>query len=140
MTDGIVTNCTFSKNQYKGNYGVEGAGAIEMSVGTLINCIFWGDSANVGPTEITPNATSIKNCVIQGGYSGSGAVDSIFTFDPLLGTLGNYGGLVATIPIETNSPARDKGTTAVPAGVDISKDARGSSRDSKPDIGAYEVQ
>jgi len=84
---------------------------------------------------------TIKNCVIQGGYTGPGTTDSIITLDPSLGPLQNNGGFVPTIAIPAGSPAKDAGTTSVPVGIDISTDARGVLRsDGKPDIGAFEVQ
>ncbi len=109
------------------------------SSGIITNCIFWNDSAvNVAP-EIYGRVSSIRYSVVQGGYPGTPG--PIFTGDPLLGSFGDYGGPVPTIPIDTAGSAYNTGTLDVPSGVDISTDARGLSRsDGMPDIGAFEVQ
>jgi hypothetical protein len=128
----VIVNCTFFNNIHEPERS-----AIYLSDSRIIiNSILWENSI-----ELTGNPKLVKNCIIQNGYTGPGTIDSLFTDDPLLGTLGNNGGPVPIIPIASNSPARDMGTTSVPSVVDISIDARGYVRsDGKPDIGAYEVQ
>lgn len=143
MVSGFLTNCTFTQNNVISETITNGGGALYLPSTrdkTITNCIFWNDSADSN-SEILGDATSIKNCIVQGGYNGSGIVDSIIDMDPLLGTLTNNGGFVPTIAIDPASPARNSGTTAVPAGIAISTDARGFPRsDGHPDIGAFEVQ
>ncbi|MBN1128235.1 MAG: hypothetical protein JXA71_04580, partial [Chitinispirillaceae bacterium] len=146
MNGGSLINCTFTQNT--ANTGSSSGGAVFDSgstsyKSTLLNCLFWGDSASSSPeyyndSNLTP---TLKNCIIQNGYTGPGTLDSIFTFDPQLDSLRDNGGPVPTCAIPANSPARNAGTSNIPAGIDISTDARGMPRsDGKPDIGAYEVQ
>jgi hypothetical protein len=135
----LVTNCTFTRNSAQFD------GAYHGTSGILTNCIFWGDSAadpeNSGallPFELSAGIPTVKNCIISGGYTGGMA---IIDQNPILGPLADNGDLVPTCAIPFDSPAKDAGTITVPTGVDISKDGRGMPRsDSKPDLGAYEVQ
>lgn len=92
-----------------------------------INCIVWGNWA----TTSSPQASGpIGYSIVQGGYTGTGNLDS----DPLLMPLDNYGGNVPTIAIFPDSPAINAGTPSIPT-----VDQRGYSRlDSPRDIGAYE--
>jgi hypothetical protein len=135
----IVTNCTFTNNSSTygpAYYGVKGI---------LTNCIFWGDTArdtrilhSAVPAELPAGLLNVRNCIVCGGYPGG---ISIINADPRLGSLMNNGGGVPTCAIPEDSPARDAGTTQVPAGVDILRDGNCMPRsDGKPDIGAYEVQ
>jgi hypothetical protein len=117
-----VTNCTFSENQaYYGGGIFNHSGAVQV-----YDTILWGN----GSSEITEysGTVTVANCVVEGGYGSS------MTADPLLGTLGNYGGDTETIPLLPGSSAIDAGaaTTAT------ATDQRGISRGSTPDIGAFE--
>jgi hypothetical protein len=141
-----LTNCTFTANVASIRGGAvydSSAGSSDSTKSTLHNCIFWGNSAPANP-EINCGAFTmpiIKNCVVAGGCSGPGTIDSIIILDPKLGPLQDNAGPVHTCAIPGDSPAKDAGTTNVPVGIDISTDARGFPRsDGKPDIGAYEVQ
>lgn len=131
-----VVNCTFTGN----TSGAGGAIAAVDSSLTAVNSIFWGNSSEA---ELSVNETmncTVQNCVVEGGFS-RGTVNSLITEDPLLGTLGDFGGPVQTIPIGDNSPARNTGTSDVPTGFDITTDGRVFPRDDgQPDIGAFEVQ
>jgi hypothetical protein len=70
------------------------------------------------------------SCIEEAAYAGS---NNNISVDPLLGTLGNYGGPVQTIPLLPGSPAIDAGTSVnIPI-----NDARGIVR-SSPDMGAFE--
>jgi predicted outer membrane repeat protein len=141
----VYTNCTFTSNVATAAGGaVYDSGTVSDSAKPIFtNCLFWNNSAPLDH-EIRTGANaapSFINCIIQDGYSGPGTVTGTITTDPLLGTFGNNGGPVFTIPIGATGSAHDAGTTAVPIGVDISTDARELPRsDGKPDIGAYEVQ
>jgi hypothetical protein len=55
--------------------------------------------------------------------------------DPRLGALGNYGGPTETLPLFSDSPAIDGGSTAA-----LARDQRGFGRTGPPDIGAFEYQ
>ena len=73
---------------------------------------------------------------MQGGCPAGSTCTNIITTDPLLGTLGNYGGFTQTIPLLAGSSAIDTGNDAVcPA-----TDQRGVTRPQGAhcDIGAYE--
>ena len=72
--------------------------------------------------------------MVQGGYAGG---TNIITADPMLGTLGNYGGSTQTIPLQPSSSAIDAGNaTYCPV-----TDQRGQARDDlQCDIGAYELK
>lgn len=131
-----LTNCTFYQNHATG--GSASGGAVDISNGSITNCIFWNNSAD-SYNEIYGSPASIKNCVIQGGYSGGGTVSNIITTDPYLGPL-TYctNSFVKISPIDNSSSAYNQGTTDVHPDVDITHDACGKLRDAQPDIGAYE--
>jgi predicted outer membrane repeat protein len=138
-------NCTFTSNVATVNGGAvcdSSTATTDSTKSTLTNCILWSNSAPQSP-ELQIGSycfPTINNCIITGGYAGTGTIASLLTTDPKLGVLSNNGGPVPTCSIASDSPARDAGTTSVPAGVDISTDARGNARsDGKPDIGAYEA-
>jgi hypothetical protein len=133
-TSSIITNCSFANNL------ATVGGAYYGSLGKITNCIFWGDSASESnfSSELSANIANVKNCIISGGYSGGILIK---TDNPNLGIFTNNGGPVPTCAIPVGSSAQNSGTTSVPAGVDISSDARGMPRsDGFPDIGAYEIQ
>jgi hypothetical protein len=138
-----IINCTFTQNRSTSNTSTAYVGALGIAGSAVVaNCIFWGDVANSN-SEIwaKSSAVSIKYCIVKGGYTGPGTLDSIFTADPLLNQLGDNGGPLQTISIPPNSPARNRGTTNLPSGVNLSTDARGQPRsDNRPDIGSFEVQ
>lgn len=140
-----LINCTFTRNKSLGRDGGSG-GAADLNSSVITNSIFWDDTSvettydSTTISEISGSSNTLRNCIIQGGYTGTGTTDSIFTDDPFLGELDTITGPVPFFPIPSNSPARDRGTADVPNGVDISTDARGYARDNQPDIGAYEVQ
>jgi hypothetical protein len=136
-----LTNCTLTDNEINSDSAVGGAlyiSNISANDVILTNCIFWENNAGYDP-EISGDASTIRNCVIQGGYSGGGDVSQLYTTDPQLGELDDNGGPVLTISITAGASAHNHGTTSVPGGVDISADARGVSRGTQPDIGAYEI-
>jgi len=100
----------------------------------LQNVILWGNNAPTGSQIYNDtSAPTVSYSVIQGGYVGG---TSIITTDPMLGTLGDYGGFTQTIPLLAGSSAIDAGY-GCPA-----TDQRGVTRPqgSQCDIGAYEYQ
>ena len=108
-----VTHCTFIDNT-RGYYGGEGGGGIfnGTSSSMVRNTILWGNTATSGP-EVYDEAGStptVEYCVIQGGYPGATNI----TDDPLLGTLGDYGGATETIPLLIGSSAIDAAETQLP--------------------------
>ncbi|MCA9936583.1 MAG: hypothetical protein KC415_21760, partial [Anaerolineales bacterium] len=126
---------TFSGNSATTNGGgMYNAG----SSPTIRNSIFWGD---VGGEIYNNSSTStVSYSVVQGGYTGG---TNIITADPMLGTLGDYGGPTETIPLLSGSSAIDAGND----GDCPTTDQRGAARGfdvagvgtTTCDIGAYEV-
>ena len=87
-----LINTTFSSNSASSN----GGGITNYANGTttIRNSIFWGNTPNqIYDFSSTP---VVSDSVVQGGYAGG---TNIITADPLLGTLGNYGGYTQTIPL-----------------------------------------
>jgi len=102
-----VTGCTFS-----GNTASLGGGMYNHSSSpTVRNTILWGDTASSG-AEIynsdTSSTPTVEHSVVEGGYTGG---TNIITADPLLGTLGDYGGSTETIPLLVGSSAIDSART-----------------------------
>jgi len=128
-----IKNCTFTNNSACASISSIG-GAIFTDAGapTVTNCIMWGDVSNDGNNEINSRPGQVINtCIIEGGYNTG---TNIISSNPLLGTLGNYGGSVLTIPVLLNSPAI---STAVVLS-DVKTDARNVIRSNTPTIGAFE--
>ena len=130
-----LMNVTFS-----GNSAGVGGGFYNYQGGTaqIRNTIFWGNTSSGSGAQIfydhfgTPN---ISDSIMQDGYAGG---TNIITDDPILGTLGNYGGSTETIPILAGSSAIDTGNDSTcPA-----TDQRGMTRPQGAhcDIGAFEYK
>ncbi len=126
----VILNVTFD-----GNTAVSQGGALNIDSGSaqIRNTIFWGNTAPTGAQIWDDGSTpSVSDSVVQGGYP---AGTNIITTDPLLGTLGNYGGFTQTIPLTTGSSAINATSSNCPA-----TDQRGVPRSNPTcDIGAYEV-
>lgn len=127
-----LTNVTFSGNSASNS----GGGLHNDNNSNLIvrNTILWGNTAPDGAQvyNIT-SAPVINDSVVEGGYAGG---TNIVTTDPMLGTLGNYGGFTETVPLLIGSSAIDTGNDAsCPA-----TDQRGIMRPQglHCDIGAFE--
>ena len=93
-----LTKVTFSGNS--ADYGDSGGGIYNDSSSspTIRDTIFWGNAASNGAQIYNNDAASspsVSESVVQGGYAGT----NIITADPLLGSLGNYGGFTQTIPL-----------------------------------------
>jgi predicted outer membrane repeat protein len=126
-----LTNVTFSNNSAQ--YG--GAMVNYSNSPTIRNTIFWGNTATSDGAQIynmsgsTPN---VSYSVVQGGFAGG---TNIITTDPLLGTLGDYGGFTQTIPLLAGSSAINAGNSTY---CTTGSDQRGVSYVSTCDIGAFE--
>ncbi len=120
-----LTNVTFS-----GNTALAGVGGMFNAYSnlTIRNSIFWDDAGG----EITDSAGTVSDSVVQDGYAGG---TSIVEADPLLGSLGPYGGRTQTVPLLPGSSAIDGTSADCPAA-----DQRGVLRPQGAgcDIGAYE--
>ncbi|MBK9925327.1 MAG: PD40 domain-containing protein [Anaerolineales bacterium] len=130
-----LTNVTFFGNSATSGGGIYNIGSKPI----LTNVILWGDTAT-SSQEIYNNNTSIpliSYSIVQGGCPARSTCTNIITTDPMLGTLGNYGGFTQTIPLLAGSSAIDAGNDAnCPT-----TDQRGVTRPqgNHCDIGAYEV-
>jgi hypothetical protein len=133
-----MTNVTFS-----GNSAQYGGGMFnDISNASVRNTIFWGNTAPIAGAQvyITNYAEQypfFDDNVIEGGCPTGGFCIYTFTDDPVLGTLGNYGGFTQTIPLLAGSSAIDAGNDAMCADTD----QRGVTRPQGAhcDIGAYEL-
>jgi hypothetical protein len=129
-----VTNVTFSDNSAQ--YG-DGGGIYNQSSSPQIrNTIFWGNTATNGAQIYNDGSgtASVSDSVVEDGYAGG---TNIIIADPILGTLGNYGGSTQTIPLGAGSSAIDAGNNTTCA----TTDQRGQPRDDlQCDIGAYELK
>jgi hypothetical protein len=144
----MLTNCTFS-----GNSAGEGGGIYyAYGYATITNCIFWNNTAPTG-AQIQISGGNISYCNIQGGWEGTGNIDSDPLFvdangpDDIIGTLDD------NLRLLPGSPCTDAGdNTAVPVGVvtdldDLPRFAddplisdTGNGTPPIVDMGAYEYQ
>lgn len=150
-----LVNCTFSGNAANGR-----GGAMYWSdaVVSLLNCTITGNSvtngsgagicaSQDGPYE-GPIILALTNCIVVGNtpdnisvLSGSFiSLNNLTNGNPMLSTLGNYGGLTQTMPPLPGSPALDAGNDAAVTG--LATDQRGYPRISGAhvDLGAVEFQ
>jgi hypothetical protein len=129
----MLTNVTFGGNSAQSGGGM---GNVYSSSPQIRNTIFWGNTASTSGAQIYNDSSTpaVSDSVVQDGYAGG---TNIITADPLLGTLGNYGGSTQTIPLLAGSSAIDTGDDAIcPA-----TDQRGVVRPQGAhcDIGAFEL-
>jgi len=136
-----LTHCTFYGNA-AGVGGSGSGGAVDNYLSTVYvtNSILAGNSAPNGPdiynwasSTVTMGGTNLMPALVNNGMvNGPG---SVITSDPLLATLGNYGGPTQTMPPLPGSPAIDSA-----AATTLSTDQRGFPRllGLGPDIGAVE--
>ena len=124
------------------NTAINGGGGIYRDSGpiTLSNSIVADNTCSSSPDIFGVVASQYSLIENTSGASISGA-GNLTGQDPLLGTLGYYGGTTRTIPLLPGSPAINTGSNAlIPSGV--TEDQRGLARivDGTVDIGAYESQ
>ena len=125
-----LTNVAFNLNTALKGGGMFNDNGSNPTIG---NNIFWGDTGGEIYNGDLDSAPLVSDSVVQGGYTGG---THIITTDPLLGALGDYGGLTQTIPLLPGSAAINAGNTgACPA-----RDQRGKNRVGGCDIGAFESQ
>jgi hypothetical protein len=128
-----LTNVTFS-----GNSATHGGGLSNFSSNSpqIRNTIFWGNTATTDGAQISVGTSILDNSVVQDGCPAGNICTNIITADPLLGSLGDYGGFTQTIPLLEGSSAIDTGNDDVCP----STDQRGNSRPQgiHCDIGAFE--
>ena len=136
-----TSSATLANVTFDGNSASVDGGGMYISNGapTINNAIFWGNTAaGVGAQIYNFQSTVIQNDnVVQSGCPAGSNCTNIITADPLLGTLGNYGGFTQTVSLQDGSSAIDAGNDATcPA-----DDQRGVIRPQNAhcDIGAFEV-
>lgn len=141
-TDSTITvvNSTLVNNQAHGGSGAGGGGIYNRNADDSIvfrNSFITGSSPG-GDCAGYPLAAGTANNLADDGTCGSGFTQSSGI---LPGTLGNYGGSTAVVPLLPGSAALDAGDPAVCAGSSVnSLDQRGQARsDLGCDIGAFEV-
>jgi predicted outer membrane repeat protein len=110
-----LTNVTFSHNSAESGGGMYYQDPFYISV--LINCIFWSNTAPVGPQIYNEtDAPSVAYSLVHGGYPGTGNIDA----DPLFVDADGPDNIVGTLDddlrLQLVSPAIDAGdNSAVPA-------------------------
>ena len=133
----ILTNVTFNSNSADYGGGMGNKTGTSSSSPPINDTIFWGNTGTSGGNEIYNGDSSsipvVSDSVVQGGYAGG---TNIISTDPLLGTLGNYGGYTQTIPLLPGSSAIDAGNTSTCATTDQRSVKRPQGL--QCDIGAYE--
>jgi len=162
----IVANSTFVNNSDPSNSGIIGRGDLSstkvyVTNSTLANNTGYGLTG--GGVWIIRNTiiagSSIRNCrevVVNGGNNledgtscGWGSDNgSMSNTNPSLGALGNFGGPALTMPLTGNSPAVNKGNTAVCSTAVGAPDYGAGTVDQRGflrrnglcDIGAFEAQ
>ena len=129
-----VVDSTFTDNRATQGGGLYNDRGYVSLVGVIVagNRRRAGASDIGGPTPVN-RASSSHNLIGTGGSGGLVANErgNVVGVAPLLGRLGNYGGLVATIPLLPGSPA-------INAAIGTEGDARGVAPIGKRDIGAFE--
>ena len=154
---GTITNATFNNNSANKGGGIycttfdltlknvtihnnsasNSGGGIYNDCSDLYirNTILWGNTSVHGP-QIQYGATSINDSVIQNGCPAGSTCANIITTNPLLGTLGNYGGFTQTILLQAGSSAIDTGNDSTCPATDQRNMAR--PQGAHCDIGAFE--
>jgi len=135
-----LANCTFSGNAASSS----GAGMYNFygSHPAIRNSILWGDGSeeiynDIAGTPLSSDATAADS-VIQDGCPENSTCTNVIAADPLLASLGDYGGVARTMALLPGSSAIDAGNNATCAATD----QRGMSRPQNGacDMGAFESQ
>jgi len=129
-----LTNVTFSNNS-GGNRGA-GMGNEFSSNPVIRNTIFWNNETQVVMIYHADSTSVLSDCIVQGGCPPGSSCTRVIDANPMLGALGNNGGLTQTVPLLTGSPAIDTANDSLcPA-----QDQRGVIRPQGThcDMGAYE--
>ena len=129
-----LTNVTFSGNSAATNGGGMSNYASTVQVQ---NSILWGNTGS-GEQQIynaTGTSTIINDSVVQGGCPTGSTCTNVIPADPMLGSLGDYGGSTQTIPLLPGSAAINAGNATY---CTIGHDQRGVSYVGTCDLGAFE--
>jgi hypothetical protein len=114
-SNATLTNATFFLNV--ASVLQDGGGAILISASSLTikNSILYADIGIGGELRIiNAGSAAIAYSIVQGGYAGTGNLNA----NPLLGSLGSYGGPTQTMLPGPGSPAIDSGTNTGCPGTD----------------------
>jgi hypothetical protein len=140
-----LTSCTVTGNSANSVAGTGSGGGLYSNSGVgsaqLLNTIVAGNSSGSdGPDASGSFASQGFNLIgITDGSSGWVSSDLTGTasspLDPLLGTLGDYGGPTATVPLLAGSPALNAGDPSQLG----SADQRGAIRSRGVNIGAFQA-
>jgi CSLREA domain-containing protein len=125
-----ATDCTLSGNSASSSGGGIYTAGSGNSTLTLTNSIL-ANSPHGGDYYSAGGTISGSNNLVDDGTDG---LPDTIKANPLLGTLGNYGGPTQTIPLLPGSPAIGAGVAVS----GITTDQRGVLRPATPDIGAYQ--
>ena len=134
----VLINVTFKGN----TAGTYGGGIFSLSNNNpqIQNAIFWGNTAGLNGAQIYNNddtsSPEVSDSLIQDGCPAGSTCKNIVTADPMLGTLGDYGGFTQTVPLLPGSSAINAGNDATCAATD----QRGVTRPlgAHCDMGSYE--
>ena len=141
-----LTNVTLSGNALTAANG-GGGGIYNGSSTAMLNNTIVANSLSGG--DVVGTVSGHNNLIDDAAHAGglvNGVNGNLVGFNPLLGTLGNYGGPTQILPLLPGSPAIDRGSASI-SGVTVpTLDQRGAVRGptglaagSNPDIGAYEA-
>jgi ELWxxDGT repeat protein len=138
VTTQTFINCTFSGNIGTGS----NPGALYkygLGTYTIKNCIIWGNTGGSYDASTTAYAATITYSIVEGGYSGTGNLNSNPLFvdasDPD-GPDNKYGTSDDGLQVATISPAIDAGTSSSAPTTDIKGTTR--PQGNGYDMGAYE--
>ncbi len=170
--DLTVINSTFAANSSAYGGGIANATLLGSSDATIVNSTLSGNSASSSGGGLYTNnkgLTTVNNSIIANSTSGSdcsndgsitvqyslvkdgscgttnGVDGNIVGLDPLLGALGDNGGLTETMALLSGSPAIDAGSNALAVDASsnpLTTDQTGNARISNSivDMGAFEFQ
>jgi hypothetical protein len=139
-----LTACIVTGNAAPGS-GSDGGGGLfivpNQGYVHLVNTIVAGNSTGTEGPDVFGTVVSVGHNLVGVTDGSSGWVDSDLTgsadapLDPLLGSLGNYGGPTQTIPLLPGSPALNAGDSSL-LGI---PDQRGVVRGGGVNIGAFQA-
>ncbi|MFM7097623.1 MAG: choice-of-anchor Q domain-containing protein, partial [Gemmataceae bacterium] len=123
-----INSSTITRNTNKGVTNQAGPSSFNNSIIAL------NSSADL---DLTLNSTYLNNCLYGSTLRSFGGFSNIQSSTPILGSLGNYGGMVPTVPLLLGSPAINAGSSDANT---PTNDQRGFARFGQVDIGAFERQ
>jgi len=152
-----VVGSTFSRNTVRAEGATEAAGAFystavplsgksdDSAEATLVNSLFANtiggpDVANRNLTGAARLDASGRNLILRSSVRGGGTdLSNVKSADPGLGVLRDNGGWTQTMAPAVGSPVINAGLATTDVIALPGTDQRGGVRDSRPDLGAFEV-